>query len=260
MMTVGASHVLNLNYDPLLFLAMSHLRRCHALKDVGEMPANYHIISLHTDNDIRAYYSSTNREYQPSVINARGDIFYARCTNNRCPDFAKDRSLDSRHAIYQDDDEAFRCSSCHLKSIQLQLSFPGYETKERLVEPILHQLRDFLGHRVSVIVPIGLSGQWDPYLLSELFDWSLAHSIPIVDVKPTSGTPSTPTAFEAFRHRYFPSIPVGARDEGSWYEQWVSTADDFMNTLHKMVEATGAFKLSALPTIPVARQTLLPLS
>jgi hypothetical protein len=259
LMTAGACHVLNLNYDPLLFLAMSHLRRSSALRDVQEMPANYHIISLHRDHDIRAYYSSTNREYQPSVTNARGDIFYARCSNNRCPDFAKDRSLDTRYATYQDD-EAFRCSSCHLKSIQLQLSFPGYETKERLVEPILHQLRDFLGHRISAIVPIGLSGQWDPYLLSELFDWSLAYSLPIVDVKPTGGTPSNPTAFEAFRHRYFPSIPVGARDEGPWYEQWASTADDFISTLHPIIQATGAFKLSALAAIPVAKQALLPLS
>jgi hypothetical protein len=74
----------------------------------------------------------------------------------------------------------------------------------------LHRLRDFLGHRVSAIVPIGLSGRWDPYLLSELFDWSLAYSIPIVDVKPPDGIQSAPTAFEAFRHRYFPSVPVGS--------------------------------------------------
>jgi hypothetical protein len=239
LMTTGACHVLNLNYDPLLFLAMAYMR----LVDGTKIPS-HHIISLHTANDINAYYSSTNKDYQPAVINARGDIFYARCANNRCPDFAKDRSLDTRYAAYQEKEEAFRCSSCHLKSIQLQLSFPGYETKERLVEPVLQRLRDFLGHRASVIFPIGLSGQWDPYLLSELFDWSLAYSIPIVDVKPQ--TQSTPTAFEAFRHRYFPSIPVGTHTEGSWYQQWPSTADNFMNFLHEMIRDTGAFTIGKI--------------
>jgi hypothetical protein len=260
LLTAGACHVLNLNYDPLLFLAMSLLRRARVSKSVREMPPSCHIISLHTEHDIRAYYSSVNQEYQPCVVNARGDIFYARCTNDRCPDFGKDHSLDTRYAAYEEgEDEAFRCSSCHLKSIQLQLSFPGYETKERLVEPILHQLRDFLGHRVCAIVPIGLSGQWDPYLLSELFDWSLAYSIPIIDVKPAGDPHSTPTAFEAFRHRYFPSIPVGAREDGPWYEQWASTADEFMEALHPMIQETKAFELAALPASPVERQALLPL-
>jgi DNA invertase Pin-like site-specific DNA recombinase len=115
----------------------------------------------------------------------------------------------------------------------LQLSFPGYETKERLVEPILHRLRDFLGNRVSTIIPVGLSGRWDPYLLSELFDWSLAYSIPIIDVKPPEAK-AVPTALEAFRHRYFPSIPVGALEEGPCYAQWTSTADEFMEALHPM--------------------------
>jgi hypothetical protein len=239
LLTIGASHVLNLNYDPLLFLAMSYLRQSTT---GAEQRPSHHLISLHTEDDISAYYSSTNREYQPAVVNARGDIFYARCTNDRCPEFTKSRSLDTRYAIHQEkkQDEAFRCSSCYLKSIQLQLSFPGYETKERLVEPVLHRLRDFLGHRVSVIFPIGLSGQWDPYLLSEVFDWSLSYSIPVVDVKPDSG----PLAFEAFRHRYFPSIPVRARREGPWYQQWRATADRFMAVLYKLILESQAFELS----------------
>lgn len=239
LMTVGACHVLNLNYDPLLFLAMSHVRQ--SVDDVDHIP-NYHMISLHTENDIVTYYSSTNRDYQPAVVNARGDIFYAHCTNTRCPEFTRSRSLDTRYATHQKkkEEEAFRCSSCHLKSIRLQLSFPGYETKERLVEPVLHRLRDFLGHRVSVIIPVGLSGQWDPYLLSEIFDWALAYSIPVVDVKPER---SKPTAFEAFRHRYFPSIPVGAGTEGAWYQQWRATADEFMHDLHRMIQDTGEFTL-----------------
>lgn len=252
LMRVSACHVLNLNYDPLLFLAMSHLRNL-----ASDGSASYHIVSLHTANDINAYYSSTNREYQPAVINARGDIFYARCMNNRCPDFGKDRSLDTRYASNQVEAAVFRCSTCHLNSIQLQLSFPGYETKERLVEPVLHRLRDFLGHRVSVIFPVGLSGQWDPYLLSELFDWALSYSIPIIDVKPESK--SAPTAFEAFRHRYFPSVPVGTHMGRAWYQQWPSTADDFLHILHETICGIGGFDISKIDKdVPVV-QPLLPL-
>lgn len=258
LLTVNACCVLNLNYDPLLFLAMSHLRHCQPV--AGVLPDYFHLISLHTDKDIGAYYSSRSSDFQPCVINARGDIFYARCTNDRCPDFGKDRSLDTRYAVH--DNDVFRCVSCHLRSIRLQLSFPGYETKERLVQPILHQLRDFLGHRVSVIVPIGLSGQWDPYLLSELFEWSLAYSIPIVDVNPIHELPDGPSAFDRFRRRYFPSIPSSLEKGPCWYAPWTAKADAFMEWLHPVVSGLDAFRQAPKlqKTKPVSRQTVLPLS
>jgi|GEM_PF-2995448 hypothetical protein len=251
----GACHVLNLNYDPLLLLAMSALRDAC---DLVPSPDAYHIIPLHTAEDIRAYYSSRSVEYQPSIVNARGDVFYARCTNSRCPEFSKDRSLDSRFATTHDD-EVFRCTSCHLKSIKLQLSFPGYETKERLVQPILNQLREFLGFRTSAIVPIGLSGRWDPYLLSELFEWSVAYRVPIIDVKPDTPSASTPTSFEGFRRRYFASVPTTVMSNGPFYKQWSSTADDFIAWLQSVIMATNAYK--ELPAfIPnVSRQAQLPL-
>lgn len=250
-----ACHVLNLNYDPLLLLAMSSLRDASAL---DPLPDAFHIIPLHTSHDIRTYYSSPSVNYQPSIVNARGDIFYARCTNSRCPEFGKDRSLDSRFATSHNS-EVFRCTSCHLISVKLQLSFPGYETKERLVQPILSQLREFLGFKTSAIIPLGLSGRWDPYLLSELFEWSVAYRIPIIDVKPDKPSASIPTSFEGFRRRYFPSIPTSLTSSGPFYKQWTSTADDFMMWLHPAVVATNTYKDLPKLVPDSARQTQLSL-
>lgn len=255
LLTVQACHVLNLNYDPLLLHAMAYLRESC---DPNQISDAFHIIPLHSAQDIRKYYSSPNVAYQPSVVNARGDVFFARCTNDRCPEYAIDRSLDSRYTASSDVD-VFRCTSCDLRTIKLQLSFPGYETKERLVQPILHQLREFLGFRTSVIVPIGLSGKWDPYLLSELFEWAMAYRISIVDVKPDKATVDVPTSFEGFRRRYFPSISTEFQASGSSYKQWPATADEFMDWIYSTVSAMAVFtNLPDLTSIS-AKQTSLQL-
>lgn len=218
MVAVGACHVLNLNYDPLLYVAMKELRL-----DYGERK-NLNLIALHSAEDIARYYSSSSKEFQPAVVNARGDVFFARCANPLCPKFRQDQTLDYASAR-PSWDEYRVCPICHLDSLRVHLSFPGYEAKEQLVIPLLNQYRYFVADQTSILITIGLSGQWDPHLLEILFRWALDYRLHLLDVRlpPQKGGEEP---FEQFRRRYFPE---------ACYHRINSDADHFMEMFMQTV-------------------------
>ena len=216
----AACHILNLNYDALLYLAMSKLRK------IGDpSPRALHLIALHSVPDIRKYYSSRETEFQPSVTNARGDVFYVRCANALCPQCDQDHALDYRYNKLEYK-ELLVCSACHRDTLHIQLSFPSYETKEQLLQPVLEELRYFISSRTSMIIATGVSGRWDPYLLEVLFQWALSYRIPLLGVNPNSNGTSV-DLFEQFRRRFFPSITTELAPRSPCYVPCPATADDF---------------------------------
>ncbi len=243
LMCAGGCHVLNLNFDPLLYLAMEDLR-----KDVGATGPEYNFIALHSAKEMAAYYASPDITFQPAVTNARGDVFFQRCTNARCPQATTDHALEA-HRPLRDRHSLFVCPVCHLSTFRLQLSFPGYETKERLLQPIVAALYDFLAGSVSSIITIGVSGQWDPYLLNLLFKWSMSQSIPLIDVKP--GSDSASLYFDRFRSRFFPGMGTDQTKQGACYVRHSMDADDFTPTLLKQIR--GLFP-SFLPVLNAQRR------
>jgi len=223
----AACHILNLNYDALLYLAMSNLR-----KKGDPSSRALHLIALHSVRDIRKYYSSQETDFQPAVTNARGDIFYVRCANTLCPQCDQDHALDYRYNKL-DYDELLICPACHLETLRIQLSFPSYETKEQLLQPVLEELRYFIASRTSMVIAIGVSGRWDPYLLEVLFQWTLSYRIPLVDVKPHSNGTSV-DFFEQFRRRFFPSITTVLTQGSPCYVRCPATADEFFTHFHPL--------------------------
>jgi hypothetical protein len=227
MLSAGCCHVLNLNYDPLLYLAQISLT-----SDEHELLP---LISLHSPGDIRAYYTSPERQtLQPAVTNARGDVFYAKCTNIRCPRLDTELTLEFRPTPPNAD--IFFCPSCHQQSIRLQLSFPSFETKEKLVQPLINELRQYIGFQTSALIAVGISGQWDPYLLNALFGWAYAYGVPLLDVKPAPsdrGLTERSRLFEAFRHRFFPGVSARCEKTGSCYVRIENTADVFASWLKR---------------------------
>jgi len=89
----------------------------------------------------------------------------------------------------------------------LQFSFPGFRHKEEQADPMLWAIRRFLGNRVSAIVMLGFSGQWDAYLLRFLFDLARERDLVVADVKP--GGDETDALIDGYRASYYPSIPAG---------------------------------------------------
>ncbi len=249
LLSEAACHVLSLNYDPLLPLAIDELGRQRQSADSHFGDDRFRLIALHTDREIIQYYASPERQFQPAITNARGDVFYIRCANSRCPTYNVERSLDT-HNVSSPKTTPFICATCHTERIELQLSFPGYESKERLVQPVLDQLRQFVGKQTSAIIATGFSGKWDPYLLNSLFSWAVTFRIPLIDVKPADSQRESP--FERFRRRYFPSMPTQPTRTSAWYWQFDGKADPFLEQFYKSLHDT----IPSLPVLPSAERQL----
>lgn len=252
---LGACNVLNLNYDPLLLLAMDWVqeqREKNLHTGILDQNASFasadssklKLITLYTPREVTAYFSSPDRQFQPAVTNARGDVFYVHCINSRCPRFKADLSLDIYGSI-ANEETIFLCSACRLKTLKLQMAFPGYQTKEQLIQPVLQELWKFIGNLTSAVIVIGLSGQWDPYVLEALFRWGLERAIPIVDVKPSSGKDELQREedpnlyFERFRSRFFPSVFNKLMMDRCAYVRWCATADRFLKFLVEIAPKIG---------------------
>ncbi len=92
--------------------------------------------------------------------------------------------------------------------------------------PFWRELRYFIAGRTSMIITVGVSGRWDPYLLELLFRWVLQCRIPLVNVRPSSN--SGFDTFVRFRERFFPNVPQAFATDLGFYWPWPSTADNFM--------------------------------
>ena len=112
MLNAREAHVFSLNFDGLTVKALT--------EKYGRG------IALHTRQQVRAYFSSTEGEFVPSVIKVRGDVFYAKCAEPACPASNEEHPLDRLS-----DQKNLRCPACGQDSVVLQFSFPGYRVKKR---------------------------------------------------------------------------------------------------------------------------------
>jgi transposase-like protein len=223
----GHCHIINLNYDPLLYLAAENPGITNLSTD--------RFISLYTPEDVRKYYSHAHflssdisshaLTHQSAVAHVRGDIFFSSCNNKECPHYGRSNTIE--YSLYRQPKHVFICPTCHHDSNQLQLSFPGYETKEKLIGKMLTTLMTFIGRRISAMIFIGVSGQWDQYLLDEAFSRSVEFQIPIVDVRPVKA--GEINNFELFRVRFYPSVDDRYRQYEPSCLRWYDDADTFMN-------------------------------
>jgi hypothetical protein len=219
-------HVLNLNYDPLLLLASRDLAN-----KTPKSPGAF--VPLYSQEDVTSYYTANNpatHTLQAAVTNARGDVFFAKCRNTVCPQKHVHRVLEPER--FTSPNDIFQCPVCRQNTSRLQLSFPGYEAKERLVKDIAHAQRRYISRRVSMIVCLGLSGQWDPFLLNEIFDFAVTDDIPVLDVRPLPSTGVAPlNHFRQHIYRYFPEVQIGLDEMTASYLQVDSKADVFCQSL-----------------------------
>ena len=230
LLAVRQCHILNLNYDPLLLLASRKLQQ----ESEGSLDV---FVPLYSVEDITSYYTAHRRntpQLQASVTNARGDVFFAKCINPLCPQRHNHRVIEPNR--FAELDDVFLCPVCHKHSSRLQLSFPGYEAKERIVKDITRSLQEYISGRISHIVCLGLSGQWDPFLLQELFAMASQCDIPLFDVRPAEpASNGGANYFEQLIQRAFPYIPDGYSEHCACFVRVELTADAFCEQLVKHV-------------------------
>lgn len=171
-------------------------------------------VVLHTKDQIHHYFSSAEPgDLPPAVFKVRGDVFYATCSRDGCPLALRAIPL---HSLLQNKwmlsglqgdatrlspaqvgiqqvlipppsegkSRPLKCWECNIGNLILQLSFPGLRSKEEEAFPLLEAVASYIHHRISAIIVVGLSGQYDDYLLRYLFHMASHWSAPVVDVKP----------------------------------------------------------------------------
>jgi hypothetical protein len=167
-------YVISLNFDRLTHSALRKIRS--------------DAVVLHTKEEVDHYFGATNASWTqagnqaatvPTVFKVRGDVFYARCTQQQCPQAHVDQPL---ALLTLAEPDPLRCSVCGEGRLRLQFSFPGYRLKEEAAYPMLWTIRRYIAAQTSAIVVVGFSGRWDRYLLDFILDFSRERDVPVLDV------------------------------------------------------------------------------
>jgi NAD-dependent SIR2 family protein deacetylase len=185
-------------------------------------------VVLHSVDEIIKYYSADTDRFVPSVIKIRGDVFYALCSGKYCPLNLRPYPLDRLQPGQT------HCPSCGGSELRLQFSFPGYRSKEEVAGPMLWTARQFLGHRTSCVIFIGVSGRWDQYLLQFVFQLAKDRQLLVADVKPPD---RSDTVIDQFRSVYFPSVPlVSETTNGVGLVRVRETANSFLRDFKDVLQ------------------------
>ncbi|MDO4304222.1 MAG: HD domain-containing protein [Bacillota bacterium] len=134
----------------------------------------YPILDNQTFND---YYTSTENDGSYVEIQSRGDVFWVRCTgkNNRvCPNMKK------RCYVPGDDVNSKDKVTCKLcgSPAEVYFAFPGTKEKDAEMALVMDGVWKFLAYRVSAVIIIGNSMDYDPVLLNFVRELIGRKSIP----------------------------------------------------------------------------------
>lgn len=167
------------------------------------------------------------------VLKLRGDIFYASCETSGCPLQSRETPVYELSAQPESDnrsaDMLLACPEC-AEERNLQISFPGYHLKERESEEILAAVNTFVVPSVSMIIILGLSGEWDPALVEFAFTAAQTQDVPVVDVRLKPGDGQSHYIYDVWRTRY-PTLR---------YLPLYGKADEFVDAVTRCVDKIGA--------------------
>ncbi|MGD2090982.1 MAG: HD domain-containing protein [Candidatus Aminicenantes bacterium] len=125
-------------------------------------------------------------------IQIRGDILYVKCNSKQ---FCPNKSRDAKHSLWAnvasifDDiptnnlelikEKLLKCPYCG-EIGSSYLSFPGSYEKEKDMRQILEIVWRYLAFRISCVIVVGLSGEWDPLIVAFMGDLLSEREIPLV--------------------------------------------------------------------------------
>lgn len=142
------------------------------------------IFSYYTRADAERFFTAENirkdkKDY--AEIQIRGDIFFVECDPDWCDIYDMCPKCSTKPTrIWESKPEPLRCIED--RPMKPFISFPGTYEKDKEVREILEVLWQYLAHRVSCVITIGIGGWWDPILTAFLSDLSREREIPFIDV------------------------------------------------------------------------------
>lgn len=120
------------------------------------------ILDRQTFND---YYTSVENDRSHIEIQSRGDVFWVRCTgeNNRvCPNIKKRCYVPGDEVNAKD---KITCKLCGSPA-EVYFAFPGTKEKDAEMALVMDGVWKFLAYKVSAVLIIGNSMDYDPVLLN----------------------------------------------------------------------------------------------
>lgn len=132
------------------------------------------ILDRQTFND---YYTSVENDRSYIEIQSRGDVFWVRCTgeNNRvCPNIKKRCYVPGDEVNAKDEITCKLCGS----PAEVYFAFPGTKEKDAEMALVMDGVWKFLAYKVSSVIIIGNSMDYDPVLLNFVRELIVRKNIP----------------------------------------------------------------------------------
>lgn len=132
-----------------------------------------------------AYYTSNSDDNNYIEIQSRGDVFWVKCTgkNNRvCPNTKKRCYIPGKSVNVG---ENITCDLCKSPA-EVYFAFPGTKEKDAEMSLVMDGVWKFFAYRISAVIIIGSSMNYDPVLLNFVKELTKKRNIPAFYISPYS--------------------------------------------------------------------------
>ena len=184
-------------------------------------------ISLFSKKYVDSYFQRNRRGVSPfsdppqnrCVLHANGDVLWLHCSGDKDEGYCPNRGryfpafYDRRHGKT---DDILQCQICGSK-MESTMTMPGTYQKDYNTRQIISSIWEYIAPKLSCVITVGLSCNWDDVLLKFILGLLIEREIPHLDINDFSdSTYAEDTAIlrQIVRERRFQScsIQADARD------------------------------------------------
>lgn len=121
--------------------------------------------------------------YNRCVLHANGDVFWLYCSGEKgegyCPETGKRTPAFTRSHL--NDESDMYCDFCNSK-LEVTMTMPGTYEKDYNTRAIISAIWTYLASKVSGVITVGLSCNWDEVLLKFIYQLIKENDIPLLDI------------------------------------------------------------------------------
>lgn len=127
-----------------------------------------------------AELNADSQDTQMIEIQSRGDVFWTKCSgdkNRACQNKNHRCYIPQRNVKHPDD--LLKCDRCG-STTEIYFAFPGTKEKDHEMSTVMGGVWKFLAFRISAVIVVGSSMDYDPVLLKFLQELLNRRSIPLI--------------------------------------------------------------------------------
>lgn len=125
--------------------------------------------------------------YNQCVLHANGDVFWLFCSGEKgegyCPETGKKVPAFTKQNLVKMED--LKCEFCK-SSLAVTMTMPGTYEKDYNTREIITTIWKYISTKISAVITVGLSCNWDDVLLKFILQLIKERSIPLLDINDLS--------------------------------------------------------------------------